>query len=138
MKKLFYLPILVLLIASCSTPKALKSFSNSNIVFGSGGGFTNVSNAYTLSYDGLIHKTNEISRESEKVGEITKKESKKLFIKFLKSGLDTLNISKPANMYYFLGFENDSANQKSTWGSKDDVPVAVHELYSELTKIINK
>ena len=52
--------------------------------------------------------------------------------------MDTLTISKPGNMYYFLGFENDSTHKKITWGSKDDIPVAVQELYSELAKLINK
>ncbi len=138
MKKTIYLSILVLILASCSTPKELKCFSKNDIVFGSGGGFTNKSNIYSLSYDGIIHKTNEFSKESEKVGEISKKETKQLFIKFLESGLDTLEYAKPGNMYYFLGYENDSTNKKITWGGGDDAPSSAQELYNELIKLINK
>ena len=138
MKKTIYLSILVLILASCSTPKELKCFSKNDIVFGSGGGFTNKSNIYSLSYDGIIHKTNEFSKESKEVGKITKKETKKLFVKYLKSGLDTLEYVKPGNMYYFLGYKNDSTNKKITWGDGSDVPSPAKDLYNELIKLINK
>ena len=76
MKNIFYLPILLIVIASCATPKALKTFSDSNLVFGSGGGYTNVSNAYTLSYDGLIQKPMSSRRKVKTLVKSQKKNQK--------------------------------------------------------------
>ena len=138
MRKLLYILVVFMLTSACSTPKALKSFSGNRLIFGSGGGFTNRGTTYTLSYDGSLYKVNELTGQRDKITVIPKKEAKKIFIKFLKAGLDTMEYSKPGNIYRFIGFENDSATRKIVWGNPDEAPRKAKEMYDILVQLVKR
>ena len=137
MKKITAFLLIFILFASCSTSKELKKFSKNDITFGSGGGFANAMTTYVLKYDGSLLRQKRLSEETEAIGKISPKEAKAFFKDFLAKGLDTLQFSDPGNMYYFVGFRNDSVQQKITWGGSQTPPAYLKEYYQSLIKLVN-
>lgn len=132
-------PLVVLaifLFFSCTPSQKLQNFSKSNLIFGSGGGITGATNEYILQYDGVINKLNSLTNETAQVTQISGKDSKALFRKFLSSGLDTLSFSFPGNMSQFVGYKNDSVTHKIIWGGDATPPANAKEMYDNLILLI--
>ncbi len=137
MKRITYLLLLLGLFASCSTSKELRKFAGNDITFGSGGGFANQMTTYILKYDGSLLQQKRMSNEAALIGKISPRKAKAFFKDFLAHGLDTLQFSDPGNMYYFIGFRNDSTQQKITWGGSKTPPDYPKEFYQSLMKLVN-
>ncbi len=137
MNKFLSLAFGVLLLFSCTSSQKLQHFSNSNLIFGSGGGITGATNTYILHYDGAIEKTNSLTNETTQITQISGKKSKSFFSQFLNDGLDTLTFSVPGNMSYFIGFENDSVTHKVIWDGNTNPPAEAKAYYESLIQLIN-
>lgn len=137
MKTIYFIVFAYIFLTSCTVSSELKDFSKNNLIFGSGGGFVGTSNEYIVHYDGVIEEMNSFSKEKIQIITISKKETKTLFQQFLDSGLDTLEYSVPGNMYYFIGYKNDSVTQKITWGGEKEPPSEAKELYNILNQLIS-
>ena len=137
MNKFLYLISVIILFAGCTTSQKLQKFSNSNLIFGSGGGMTGATNEYILHYDGVVEKNNSLTNETTQVTKIAGKKSKELFKQFLNDGLDTLSFSSPGNMSYFVGFNNDSVTHKIIWGGDTPPPAKAKATYDNLIQLIN-
>lgn len=135
-KHVFIIAIIFTFFTSCSTSQKLKDFSGNKIIFGSYGGFTGISDEYVLHYNGLIEKTNSLTRESDYAIKISDHDAKKLFMEFLNNGLDTLEYSVPGNMSYFVGYKNDSITKKITWGGEGSPPEKARATYTNLVQLI--
>jgi hypothetical protein len=136
MKKNYLLILVMIAIVACVPSKKLKEMSKNDIIFGSGGGFTNITKVYSLAYNGTIFKINSLTSKKEEIGKIPKKKARALFKKFISKGFDTLQFSKPGNMYSFIGYQNDSIEKKITWGGMEKVSKSVADFYQELNTLI--
>lgn len=136
MKKTYFIALAILLFSSCTSSKKLAGFSKNNLIFGSGGGITGMTNEYILHFDGTIEKMNSLTNEHTLIKTISKQQSKKLFRQYLNNGLDTLDFSNRGNMSYFVGFKNDSLTKKIIWGGGDEPPLKARQIYNDLIELI--
>ncbi|WP_238803757.1 hypothetical protein [Emticicia aquatica] len=116
----------------------LEKYTKKQIIFGSGGGFTNLVNEYHLLENGqLFHKksTDSVFGELKK----QKKDSVKLLFDKTKVLFDEVkDFQEPGNTYYFIKWENETSQSKIIWGaSKENTPIAAKELYKELMNLVN-
>ena len=137
MKNFYLIAFAIFILTSCNSTKKLKEFSNNDLIFGSGGGITGMTNEYVLHYEGAIEKINSLTKEVSQLKSISEKESKSLFQEYLKNGFDTLDYSVPGNMSYFIGFKNDSLTKKITWGGDGEPPLKVKDFYNNLNQLIS-
>ncbi len=136
MKKISILPVVVLLLVSCSSTKKLKEFSENKLIFGSGGGFTGQSIEYALDYDGIIEKTSNRTSETIQIDSVPPEKSKELYKQFLAFNLDTLTYASPGNMSYFVGYKNDSIKKKIIWGGIGEPPTEAKLIYNSLIQLL--
>ncbi len=113
-------------------------YKKSQLIFGSGGGFTNLVNEYHLLENGrLYHKKStdttfiEISKENTDSVKILFAKTKVLF--------DEIKaFREPGNVYYFIKFKQDSVIDEIVWGaSKETSPAKAKDLYKELMNLVN-
>lgn len=113
-------------------------YKKSQIIFGSGGGFTNFVNEYHLLENGrLYHKRS----TDTTVTELDKQNSESVKILFAKTKVlfdETKELHEPGNMYYFIKLQHDSTTTELVWGaSKETSPARVKDLYKELMNLVN-
>lgn len=123
---------------ACSHKMNPDTYKKSQLIFGSGGGFTNLVNEYHLLENGrLYHKKStdttfiEISKENTDSVKILFAKTKVLF--------DEIKaFREPGNVYYFIKFKQDSVIDEIVWGaSKETSPAKAKDLYKELMNLVN-
>lgn len=123
---------------ACSHKMNPNTYKKSQIIFGSGGGFTNLVNEYHLLENGrLYHK-----KSTDTVfTELSKQNTDSVKILFAKTKVlfdETKGFREPGNMYYFIKFKQDSATSEIVWGaSKETSPAKAKDLYKELMNLVN-
>lgn len=115
-----------------------NKYKKSQIIFGSGGGFTNLINEYHLLENGqLYHKRSTDTTFTE----LSKQNADSIKILFAKTKVlfaETQELHKPGNMYYFIKIRHDSTTKELVWGnSKENSPASVKDLYKELMNLVN-
>jgi len=137
MKKLIALFTIILILAGCSSTKKTSDFSNNKIIFGYGGGFTGGQTTYALDYSGNIFKENSITGASSFITKLRRKETKKIYRKFLQLGLDSLDFNQPGNLSKFIGFKSQDKIHKIIWSDESKVPENVKEFYDMLIQKVS-
>ena len=133
-----YLSIVLVLFISCSHKMNPDKYKKCQIIFGSGGGFTNLVNEYYLLENGKLfqkHKTDTLYIALGK----QKLDSVKMLFTKTKALFDiNQNFHEPGNMYYFIKFKEESTQKEIIWGSTDKKPKPeVKELYNELMNLVD-
>ncbi len=128
---------LISLIA-CSHKMNPDKYKKSQIIFGSGGGFTNLVNEYHLLENGqLYHKKSTDTSFSE----LSKQDTNSVKILFAKTKIlleTNKGFREPGNMYYFIKFKHDSVTNEIIWGaSKEITPAKAKDLYKELMNLVH-
>jgi len=123
---------------ACSHKMNPDKYKKSQIIFGSGGGFTNLVNEYHLLENGrLYHKRSTDTSFTE----LDKQNSESVKLLFAKTRVlfdETKELHEPGNMYYFIKFKQDSVTKEIVWGaSKETSPAKVKDLYKELMNLVN-
>ena len=144
MTKLLPLSILSILMIltsfGCAQKMTMEKISTPQIVFGSGGGFTNLLTEYYLLEDGKIVQKSKEGEGYNILTRIDKDKATQCFAgsKILK--LDTLAFNEPGNMYYFITIRNDTKSEnRIVWGSTDKpVPNEVKGFYKMLLNFLPK
>jgi hypothetical protein len=119
------------------------TYKKCQIIYGSGGGFTNLVNEYRLLENKkLYHKKNtdsvfiELGKQNSDTAKILFSKTKVLFE-------DTTALHNPGNMYYFIKFRKDNKTQEIVWGgakeddTKDAILQKAKDLYKELMNLVN-
>ena len=119
------------------------TYKKNQIVFGSGGGFTNLGKEYRLLENKkLYHKKSTDSIFSE-LGKQNRDTVKLLFDKAKVLFADTTTLHNPGNMYYYLKFRNGKQTQEIVWGGSkentinDDLLQKTKDLYKELMNLVH-
>lgn len=136
MKYSLFVLLLSVLFLGCSSTKRLNEFSKNSLIFGSGGGFTRITNTYTLHVDGTLEKRGGPDTQKISITTISPKESKQLFKEYLKEGFDTLSFSQPGNMSYFIGHIEGQDEHKILWGGELPPSENVKVFYEKLLLLI--
>lgn len=115
-----------------------NKYKKSQIIFGSGGGFTNLVNEYHLLENGrLYHKRSTDTTFTE----LSKQNADSIKILFAKAKVlfaEIKEFHKPGNMYYFIKIKDDSTTKELTWStSKESSPASVKDLFKELMNLVN-
>lgn len=118
----------------------LDSYKKGQIIFGRGGGFTNLVKEYHLLENAkLFYKQNRDSTFTD-LGKQNADTTKLLFAKTITLFTDTTTLHQPGNTYYFIKLRKGNKTQEMVWGNNaatDDLVQKAKDLYKELMNLVN-
>jgi len=140
MKHFYYFSaILVFIIGGCASQNSLTKYENTEIIFGSGGGFSGQVIEYSISTDRVITSTNSLTKETKTIGKLSKKKTIQLYDELNELKLPLVNYDKPGNMSYFVKQVKGNKEAKVVWGDiTGDFPKDVKAYYDLLMSIVNE
>lgn len=123
---------------ACSHKMNPDKYTKSQIIFGSGGGFTNLVNEYHLLENGRLYHKRSTDTTFIELGKQNTDSVKILFAKTKVLFNETKELHEPGNMYYFIKLKQDSTTKELVWGaSKETSPAKVKDLYKEFMNLVN-
>ena len=135
----FFLTVLVFILAGCSSQNGLTKYENTEIVFGSGGGYTGLVIEYNINTDRELTRTNSLTKETIELGKISKGKTKKLYEALSDLKLPLKEFDQPGNMYYYVKQVKGNKVVRVLWGDQTtDIPGGVKDYYDELMLIVQK
>jgi hypothetical protein len=140
MRHLYYISIvLTFIIPGCQSQNGLSEYENTEIVFGSGGGYSGQIIEYSIGTDRVITSTNSLTKETKTIGKLSKKETKALYDGLSELKLPLVNYNKPGNMSYFVKQVKGNKEAKVVWGDiNNDYPKNIKAYYDLLMSIVNE
>ena len=140
MKYLYYVSIImVFTIVGCSSQNGLAKYENTEIVFGSGGGYSGQVIEYRINTDRELTSTNSLTKETKTIGKLSKKETKALYDELSELKLPLIDYNKPGNMSYFVKQSKGNKESKVVWGDiSEDIPKDVKAYYDLLMSIVKE
>lgn len=125
--------IFIVVLFSCSAQKELYVDNPQILSFGSGGGFTNQSIEYRLHSDGKLWKFKGLENDSSLLKQIKKEDTRQIFNKAYKLGLDTLKFNNPGNMSYYIHIKSKTLDNKILWSNgNNQMQYEIIEFYKTL------
>lgn len=123
--------------SSCQRQTNPLDYTKNQLIFGSGGGFTNQVNEYRLLDNRYLfsRKNNdstfkELGKQKSKIVKELFKESETLF-------LEAENFNEPGNMYYYIRLQKGNQTQSFVWGKPNTpVPEKARELHKHLMNLV--
>ncbi len=137
MKKIIYSVIITLFLFSmgCKSKKyTMEQVPASQLVFGSGGGFSGIVKEYSLLQNGEIITKMDKSTTYEKVGSINEQVAKGLFSTVTKFTTKKYKLDSPGNMYQFIQLKNEGKDTKFTWSEAVQADPKLNKVYQLLIK----
>lgn len=137
---LFTFILLSVGISSCKVVKYTpEKFPASQIIWGSGGGFTGIETAYILLPNGQLFKKEGVEGTYLELKPLKKKTAKPYFEKMASLQLYKQDIHKPGNVYYFLQEITETTDSRVTWGAGDYIPPSAFvAVYKELNALATR
>lgn len=128
------------LITSCSKKILPEKMPETQIIFGSGGGFTNQVKEYCLLENGKIVAKSADGTYFDILTHIGKTEAKQCFNKCQSLHLDEMQFNEPGNLYYFLTIRTKSKPEnRIVWGDRSKpVSADVAQLHKTLMSYLPK
>lgn len=138
MKIKYFAFICFVSLLACTHKMNPDKYKKNQIIFGSGGGFTNLINEYHLLENGrFYHKQSTDTTFTE----LNKQNFDSVKIIFAKTkGLfnEIKELHEPGNKYYFIKIKHDSTTKELVWGaSKENSQAKAKDLYKELMNLVN-
>lgn len=138
MKIKYFAFICFVSLLACTHKMNPDKYKKNQIIFGSGGGFTNLINEYHLLENGrFYHKQSTDTTFTE----LNKQNFDSVKIIFAKTkGLfnEIKELYEPGNKYYFIKIKHDSTTKELVWGaSKENSQAKAKDLYKELMNLVN-
>lgn len=127
-KTLLLIGVLALLFACTNSKKVIYNEDESQIFFGSKGGFTNSSVEYVLNGDHNIFKIKNDSTIF--ITEISKKTFNEIEKMIDNSDFKNLKINKAGNMTYHITVKNKEFTNTVKWSEHEDK--SINDLYNKL------
>ena len=135
MRKVLVVLVISGFFASCKTPQyTLENLPPPKLVFGKGGGFSGLSDEYTLLKSGQLFLKSSMTDSLEVLPKIKKQQVKALFASAEDLRMDTLQFNHPGNIYYFVNYVQDSTRKAEiTWGDMNhQIPALIKEFHAQL------
>ncbi|MEO7988998.1 MAG: hypothetical protein ABI663_05615 [Chryseolinea sp.] len=110
-----------------------------NITIGSGGGFAGTSTVYKITSSGKVFKGKGIGEiKYTECGKIKKAHALKYIQSVSEQTQSNEQFNHPGNLYYFVGYAENSKDHKVTWGDVGHpVPESIQKLYQEINSAIS-
>jgi len=113
-------------------------YTDKQLIFGSGGGFTNQVSEYRLLEDSrLFYRKNndssftELKKQDVKTTKRLLEDAKALFE-------DVPELNEPGNVYYYIKLKNANNTQQIVWGrANTEVPEKAKDLYKQLMNLVH-
>jgi hypothetical protein len=136
MKKSVFIVLSVLLIA-CSSQKDQQKVHPQflEISFGSGGGFTGLSNTYLLNVNKQVFKLE--NRKFTQINSISKADMRNITKTIKEIGFSNLNISEKGDLTYFIEIKTTDSIHKVTWTDVSETP-ELKEFYKTLVATLKQ
>lgn len=133
---IFGILLIVTIALSCASKKANPSSAkDTQLYFGSGGGFSGISKDFRLSANGHIQQKPSITAAWGDLGKVPNATTKQLFSQVEQLGIAELKHDYPSNRYYYIETRGDVPN-KVMWGNPDHPPAEeIRILHSILMKL---
>ena len=140
MKYIFYLSIIMtFIVVGCSSQNGLAKYGNTEIVFGSGGGYSGQVIEYRINTDRMLSSTNSLTKETKTIGKLSKKVTKHLYDELNRLKLPLIDYNKPGNMSHFVKQSKGNKESKVVWGDiSEDIPKDVKAYYNLLMSIVKE
>ena len=140
MQRIIYLLLLAgYLMVACRTGKNGEQAPDRHLLFGNGGGVTGEVITYTLHADGGLTRTSSRTKESEKIGSVSREKAAGLFEEAQKKLAATPQFNHPGNRFYFVKLQDGKAAQNATWGDNNHAaPAGLENLYDQLIALIRQ
>ena len=138
--KQFILAFLIIsgLTIACGPQGVLYEYQNTQITFGSGGGFTGQVTEYNLDARGNLKMIDGLAGSETNIGKVKKADLRQIYKTLSEINLSKMNIDQPGNMYYFIKEVDSSSTHEVIWGNPDyNTPVEIQEFYDMLISSMN-
>jgi len=131
-----------LFFSSCkNTQYTPATYTEEQLIFGSGGGFTGAYvNYYLLSNGQLFRERTLGETELMELEALEKQAAQAYFNRATAAGIETLELSNPGNMTYFIRWKvGDAVKHEIKWGGgEQQPPPAVKSLFDDLISMTRK
>ena len=109
------------------------------ITVGSGGGFANLWQSYTIKSSGEILYRSNKTDSVKVITKLTKAQTKEFFSAIKKIRLDSLTQYETGNMNYYIAFsEGKKFSYKTQWTNPKSVSDSIKTFYHSVLEKINK
>lgn len=130
---------LLLGLAACAKTYQAPDFPDTQLQFGSGGGFTGGVKTYHLLPNGQLFSHASLEDRYREVGRLDKKKAKELFQKAVALDWTSATSKEPGNINYFLQFQNESAaQQRIQWNAAPEEGDEFGQLYQSLMREVRQ
>lgn len=126
--------LVVLLFFNCKAQQfTIDKLPEKQLIFGSGGGMSGVSDTYILLENGQLFHTNSLAYETNELKRVSQAKAKEYFKKMADITFSEIQFDHPGNRYYFLEDRTAGTQNRIVWGSTEmEVPIECKTLYQEL------
>ncbi|MDX2247111.1 MAG: hypothetical protein SF052_10065 [Bacteroidia bacterium] len=131
----FFSLVFLALMGACKSPDYQPdTYPDSQIIFGSGGGFSGMVSSYILLEDGRLFDKAPTSEAFSRLKKVNRKSARQLFDQLTQMKESGTTLDAPGNLYYFIELkEAQSESYKLTWGDGGSpAPEAVVAFYQTL------
>jgi hypothetical protein len=132
--RIHYFAIIIIFI-SCASGKRDNSSSESEIIFGTYGGFAGSYDEFTLHVNGEVTYKNSLKADPVRIKDIKHQVARQLFHNVNELELYKLVINDPGNLTYFLKFDYSGQMQELKWGGNQLVPDHLKSYYRLLRSL---
>ncbi len=123
---------------ACGPQGVLYEYQNTQITFGSGGGFTGQVTEYNVDARGNLKRIDGLSGSETNLGKIKKADLRQIYKTLSEMNLSKMNMNQPGNMYYFIKEVDSSSIHEVIWGNPDyKTPDNIQEFYDLLISSMN-
>ena len=124
---------------SCASQNTTSSAGkDTQLYFGSGGGFSGISKDFRLSANGTMQQKPSITSAWGDIGKVPQATTDQLFSQVQQLGISELQHDYPSNRYYYIETKGDAPN-KVMWGNPDHPPAdEIKILHSILMKLTTR
>jgi hypothetical protein len=142
-KELYYICLAIIMVATtiaCNTITShqytLQNMPKTQLIFGSGGGFTGMTTEYCLLENGQLYETNTFTQEMVEMRPARKSKTDKMFTCVTKMDIEKIQCDMPGNMYYYIVYKTEHIHHRITWGDPTaKIDDGLKKCYHELMKL---
>lgn len=134
MKKIYLIIFLMFIVAiGCGPQGVLYEYQDTEIMFGSRGGFTGQQKEYKLDPSGNLTLTESLSGSLTNLGKIKKSNLKKIYRTLQEIDPSVFSLYEPGNMSYFIRIADSTDIKETVWSTGDkNVPAELQNFYDLL------
>lgn len=138
MLKTLPLFILLLVFAGCKT-YSTEALPETQLYFGSGGGFAGTFTEYMLLENGQFFKRESQAGTFEALPKVKRSQAKLLFVDWTKQEMNEQDFQHPGNLYHFVRMESKGQKHRISWGSSSHpTPDGIKQFYAACQALIPK